>query len=180
MKTKIEIRQEVLQALKIKDDQSRIDETEKIIHQFLQLPIYQNAHTVGVTISNFPEIDTHHLIKLMIQDQKQVLCPVTLPHRQMNFIEIHPDTQFKKTKFGIWEPLIDQTRINNHPDLLIVPGIRFALKSHQRIGFGGGFYDRFLAKFNGKTVSIALPEQLIDYENWDVEPTDITIDQIIY
>lgn len=180
MKTKSEIRQEVLQALQTKEEESRIAETDKVIHRFLSLPFYQDAHTIGVTISNFPEFDTHQLIKLMIQDQKRVLCPVTLPRRQMNFIEIHSDTKFKKTKFGIWEPINDQKRINNQPDLLIVPGLKFALKSHQRIGFGGGFYDRFLSQFKGKTVSITLPEQLTDCENWMVEPTDITIDQIIH
>lgn len=177
---KSEVRCEVLQALQTKEKQIRATETDRVIHQFLSLPVYQNAYTIGVTISNFPEFDTHQLIKLMIRDQKQILCPVTLPHRQMNFIEIHSDTKLRKTKFGIWEPANDQKRINNQPDLLVVPGIMFALKSHQRVGFGGGFYDRFLTKFKGNTVSLALSEQVIDYENWNVEPTDMTVGQIIH
>lgn len=180
MKSKAEIRKEVLQQLTAKSTNNREIETQKLIDKFLKLDIYQKAKTVGITISNFPEVDTHQLIKKILDDQKQICCPITLAHRQMDFIEINSNTKFKKSSFGIWEPEWKQSLVNNQPDILVVPGIKFTINSHQRIGFGGGFYDRFLEKFNGHTVALALPEQITKDVDWQVEPTDIPLEQILY
>ena len=98
----------------------------------------------------------------------------------MDFIEISSDTNFKKSNFGIWEPEWKKEKVNNQPDILIVPGIRYAIDTHQRVGFGGGFYDRFLKKFNGHTVTLALPEQVALSADWQIEPTDMPIDQILH
>ena len=158
----------------------RSSETQKLIAQFLKLDEYQNATSIGITISNFPELDTHQLIKQILKDQKKVCCPITLPHHQMDFIEISPNTSFKKSNFGIWEPEWKKEKVNNQPDILIVPGIKYALDTHQRVGFGGGFYDRFLKKFNGYTVTLALPEQVVLSADWQIEPTDMPIDRILH
>ena len=146
----------------------------------MKLDEYQNATSIGITISNFPELDTHQLIKQILKDQKKVCCPITLPHHQMDFIEISPNTSFKKSNFGIWEPEWKKEKVNNQPDILIVPGIKYALDTHQRVGFGGGFYDRFLKKFNGYTVTLALPEQVVLSANWQIESTDMPIDRILH
>ena len=150
------------------------------MEQFLNLDEYQNATSIGITISNFPELDTHQLIKQILKDQKKVCCPITFPHHQMDFIEISPNTSFKKSNFGIWEPEWKKEKVNNQPDILIIPGIKYALDTHQRIGFGGGFYDRFLKKFSGHTVTLALPEQVALSADWQIEPTDMPIDRILY
>lgn len=180
MESKAQIRKSVLHQLTAKSMVERQTETRKVVKDFLNLDEYQNAVSVGITISNFPELDTHQLIKLILADHKKVYCPVTLPHRQMDFIEIRPDTTFKKSDFGIWEPEWKETRVNNQPDVLVVPGIMYALDTHQRVGFGGGFYDRFLKKFSGHTVTLALPEQITLSANWQIESTDIPIDQILH
>ncbi|MBC8931851.1 5-formyltetrahydrofolate cyclo-ligase, partial [Escherichia coli] len=66
---------------------------------------------------------------------------------------IHP---LIKSKFGILEPNeLAETVDKKVIDLLIVPGVAFN-KDHYRIGFGGGFYDRFLTDFQGHTVSLYL------------------------
>ena len=164
----------------IKPESERQSETQKLVAQFLNLDEYQNATSIGITISNFPELDTHQLIKQILKDQKKVCCPITLPHHQMDFIEISSDTNFKKSNFGIWEPEWKKEKVNNQPDILIVPGIRYAIDTHQRVGFGGGFYDRFLKKFNGHTVTLALPEQVVLSADWQIEPTDMPIDRILH
>ena len=180
MESKAEIRKNVLHQLTVKPENERQSETQKLIAQFLKLDEYQNATSIGITISNFPELDTHQLIKQILKDQKKVCCPITLPHHQMDFIEISPNTSFKKSNFGIWEPEWKKEKVNNQPDILIVPGIRYAIDTHQRVGFGGGFYDRFLKKFNGHTVTLALPEQVALSADWQIEPTDMPIDQILH
>jgi 5-formyltetrahydrofolate cyclo-ligase len=60
-------------------------------------------------------------------------------------------------------------------DLLIVPGLAFSKKGY-RIGFGGGYYDRFLSAFDGKTVSLVFGEQFND--QWTPDVFDIPIDKI--
>lgn len=180
MESKAEIRKNVLHQLTVKPKSERESETQKLVMQFLKLDEYQNATSIGITISNFPELDTHQLIKRILEDQKKVCCPITLPHHQMDFIEISPDTNFKKSDFGIWEPEWKKEKVNNQPDILIVPGIKYALDTHQRVGFGGGFYDRFLKKFNGHTITLALHEQVTLRADWQIEPTDMSIDQILH
>ncbi|MCT6827930.1 MAG: 5-formyltetrahydrofolate cyclo-ligase, partial [Lactobacillus helsingborgensis] len=59
-------------------------------------------------------------------------------------------------------------------------GLAFALDSHQRLGFGGGYYDRFLAKHpQSKTVALVNSKMIFETASWQVEPTDIAIQTII-
>ena len=69
--------------------------------------------------------------------------------------------------------------VNNHLDLVIVPGLAFALDSHVRLGFGGGYYDRFLAKYNPKTVSLVNSQMQFQHAEWPVENTDIPVQTLI-
>lgn len=181
LKTKSEIRSMILKRLKEMPIKERKLETQRIINKFLNLNEYHSAETIGVTISNSPEFDTHQLITNMLADGKHVFCPRTYSHRQMKFIEVTSNTNFDRSSFGIWEPIENtQSIVNNQPDILIVPGLCYAIENHQRVGFGGGFYDRFIKKYNGYTVSLALSVQMVDHVEWNVEPTDMPIDQIIY
>ena len=59
MESKAEIRKNVLHQLTIKPESERQSETQKLVAQFLNLDEYQNATSIGITISNFPELDTH-------------------------------------------------------------------------------------------------------------------------
>ena len=74
----------------------------------------------------------------------------------------------------------------NNPDAEVislgigdVPGLAFALDSHVRLGFGGGYYDRFLAKYNPKTVSLVSSPMQFASSEWPVEKTDIPIQTIV-
>lgn len=153
--------------------------TKRIIEKLIRDPRFQNAQTIGVTISNFPEIDTHHLIEYMWKQGKEIYCPKVMPNHKMDFIKIDQDTHFIKSSFGIWEPERIEKKIQNQFELMIVPGIVFALDNHQRIGFGGGYYDRFLYSFSGKTISLAFAEQTVEKCTWKYEETDFMINQII-
>ena len=60
-------------------------------------------------------------------------------------------------------------------DLIVVPGLLFSSRGF-RIGFGGGFYDRYLADYQGETCSLVFSEQL--YDDWEVEDFDIPVQKI--
>ncbi|MBU9789599.1 5-formyltetrahydrofolate cyclo-ligase [Lentilactobacillus sp. IMAU92037] len=171
-----------IQAQKIEEFFQRKDAAELITNLESRLytdPDYLNSQIVGITLSMPGELDTSPIIKHSLQNDKQVVVPRTLPHRQMEFVLLEEDTYLSQTPFGTREPvggeIIDKTDI----DALIVPGLAFS-KNHYRVGFGGGFYDRYLADFVGKSISLALPPQLYERPRWPVEPHDILIDKIIY
>ena len=85
-------------------------------------------------------------------------------------------TQYLLSDFGVEEPLVQQQVEKSEINLLIVPGLIFSSQGY-RIGFGGGYYDRFLTTFQGQTVSLAFSEQLRD--DWQPAEFDIPVKKII-
>ena len=80
------------------------------------------------------------------------------------------------TAFGLWEPRSERVVEQTHIDLIHVPGVAFNKKGY-RIGYGGGYYDRYLAEFQGKTVSTIYPCQLTDFQpdNYDIPVQEVLI-----
>lgn len=73
----------------------------------------------------------------------------------MIFHWVDTDTVFYTTRFGVAEPETEDIARSNELDLLIVPGLAFN-RAGYRVGFGGGYYDRYLANYKGKTCSLVL------------------------
>lgn len=95
----------------------------------------------------------------------------------MVFHWVDSDTAYYTTKFGVEEPEIEKVASPDELDLLIVPGLVFN-RSGYRIGFGGGYYDRYLANYKGKTCSFVFAEQLM--EDWQIEEFDQPIQQLFF
>ena len=70
-------------------------------------------------------------------------------------------------------PVVEKSEI----DLVLVPGVVFS-EAGNRVGFGGGYYDRFLADYKGKTATQLFPSQIFKKPTWTVEEHDITIQQL--
>lgn len=62
---------------------------------------------------------------------------------------------------------------------MVVPGVAFTA-SGNRLGFGGGYYDRYLKKYKGPKVSMALTTQLAEENEWEPEEFDQRIDKVLY
>ena len=107
-----------------------------------------------------------------------MLVPRTLPKRQMEFVQIDEDTEFEETGFGVLEPLAGMVLQPQEIDLIVVPGVAFTADG-KRLGFGGGYYDRYLANYPGRTVSLALTTQLADAAEWPGEDHDVRIGQVV-
>lgn len=96
----------------------------------------------------------------------------------MDFVVYDPQ-QLVKTSFGLQEPqgnleVVEASRI----DLIHVPGLAFTTKGY-RIGYGGGYYDRYLEHFSGHTLSTIYPCQVQDFmpENHDIPVQEVLIDE---
>ena len=164
-----------LRKLLIKKRKEIIDKKElstRIVNKVLELDIYKEAKVIALYKSMKDEVDTSLLINESLKE-KVVLLPRII-NDEMYFVIINQDTLYEKSNIGVLEPI--GKKYNNAIDLIIVPGIAFD-KNLNRIGFGKGYYDKYLSCHNIYKVGICFDEQIVDYI-----PTldhDIKMDMII-
>ena len=175
---KSELRKQVLQEMKVlpREQKQFIDQalTERLLHH----PFYQEAKIIATYLSFPHEFQTQELIEQALKDGKKVLIPKTYPKGRMDFVVYNPQ-QLVKTSFGLLEPqgnleVVDASQI----DLIHVPGLAFTTEGY-RIGYGGGYYDRYLEHFSGHTLSTIYPCQIQDFipEKYDIPVQEVLIDE---
>lgn len=152
-----------------------------MIHNRLyQSEEWLQSDCIAITISTKYEIDTIPIIERAWNEGKKVAVPKCNPQdKTMVFRYLQHFDQLEKVYNDLQEPreLMTEIALNSELDLIIVPGVAFAPNGY-RIGFGGGYYDRFLQHYNGLTISLLLPEQL--YENIPYEPFDRPVQKLIF
>ena len=141
--------------------------------RILSLQEYKNAELIFVPISFGSELPTSLLISAALKDSKRVVVPA-VRGKNMLLQEITPQTTFHKAAFGILEP-DDGKIIEEMPDFTLLPGLAFSSLGF-RIGYGGGYYDRFLVDYKGISVGVCMPgfKTCVIPEKWDC-PADIMI-----
>ncbi|MBH9990961.1 5-formyltetrahydrofolate cyclo-ligase [Lactobacillus sp. W8092] len=158
--------------------QQKPEQIAQLETRLLQLPQFQQAQTVAITYSMAQEIPTHKIIQTAQQQKKHVFLPQTLPHHQMLFRQINETTQWQRSNFGVWEPQTGPI-LTQGADLTVVPCLAVAADSHKRLGFGGGFYDRYLAQVKTYSVVLVLPVMLFATATWPEAAYDYPITEII-
>ncbi|WDF83803.1 5-formyltetrahydrofolate cyclo-ligase [Lacticaseibacillus pabuli] len=176
---KSDARAQQIAALKAYPQPQRDRETTDLVKQLIGLEAWHHARTIATTVSGPFEVATGGIIAAAQAAGKQVLLPKVMPERQMAFMPYNGMTSLVRSNFGLLEPAYDEQTVNNAPDLVIVPGLAYAMDTHVRLGFGGGYYDRFLAKFHGVSISLALPIQQVQTAFWPVEGFDMPLQQIL-
>ena len=138
-----------------------------------------NAKVIGITISKEPEVDTYQIIRKAWEAGKEVVVPKCNPKdKTLTFRKITEFSQLESVFYGLLEPIIEQT-MEVYPediDLLFVPGLAYTSEGY-RLGFGGGYYDRYLTSYYGKTLSLAFHFQVIP--QFPIEKHDIPVSKII-
>ena len=175
---KAELRKQVLQEMKALPLEQKQAMDQALTDQFLKHPFYQEAKVIATYLSFPHEFQTQELIEQALKDGKKVLIPKTYPRGRMDFVVYNPQ-QLVKTSFGLLEPqgdleVVDASQI----DLIHVPGLAFTTEGY-RIGYGGGYYDRYLKHFPGHTLSTVYPCQIQDFipENHDIPVEEVLIDE---
>lgn len=175
---KAELRKKILQEMKAIPREQKQAMDQALMDQFLKHPFYQEAKTIATYLSFPHEFQTQELIEQALKDGKKILIPKTYPKGRMDFVVYDPQ-QLVKTAFGLLEPqgdleVVDASQI----DLIHVPGLAFTTKGY-RIGYGGGYYDRYLKHFPGHTLSTVYPCQIQDFisENHDIPVQEVLIDE---
>ena len=129
--------------------QDYIQEKSLIIQKnFLNSDLYKNSINICCYLDYKNEVKTDYLIKRAIEDGKNVYIPKIFENNTMEFIKIDLETEYLKNKFNIKEPknITKKFQNSNIPSLFIVPGVVFS-KDNYRIGYGGGYYDRWIGKY---------------------------------
>jgi 5-formyltetrahydrofolate cyclo-ligase len=155
------------------------DLSTTIAYRLYEHPDWKEAQVIGITISMLPEVDTYQIIKKSWELGKQVVIPKCSPkEKKLSFRTLTAFSQLESVFHGLLEPIEAET-IEVGPDqieLLIVPGLAYTREGY-RIGFGGGYYDRFLKDYHGSTISLAFNSQVIPHI--PVEVHDVPVSTII-
>ena len=137
---------------------------DSITQQALALIEERNAQHIALYLSFDGEISTDKLIKILWAQGKQVYLPVLHPFNpnHLLFLRYLPDTPMLKNKFGIWEPKLNVQNVLplDELDILFTPLVAFD-KQGNRLGMGGGFYDRTLQHWQK---SPFIPVPVVMYE----------------
>ena len=175
---KAELRKQVLQEMKALSQEQKQAMDRALTERFLQHPFYQEAKVIATYLSFPHEFQTQGLIKQALKEGKKVLIPKTYPKGRMEFVVYDPQ-QLAKTSFGLLEPQGDLEVVEpSQIDLIHVPGLAFTTEGY-RIGYGGGYYDRYLEHFTGHTLSTVYPCQIQEFnlENHDIPVQEVLIDE---
>lgn len=149
-----------------------------LVSQALALPALNNSQHIALYLANDSELDTFPLIQTLWQQGKQLYLPVLHPFAAgyLLFVRYDKDTLLYPNRFGIPEPLAECHRLLpvDQLDIIFTPLVAFDLKGN-RLGMGGGFYDRTLsqlpAKSRSQVIGLAHNCQQVDAvptDSWDV------------
>lgn len=163
--TKAMLRKKMLVQLQQLTTDEKIAIEKKLLNELIHSSIWEQAKTIGITISLPFEWNTTSIIEAAWKNNKSVCVPRCIVQtKQMEFFRITSFEQLIKGYANILEPDYEKLELvkKSQIDLMLVPGIVFD-KEGYRIGFGGGYFDRYLASFNQATASLVSEQQLIDY-----------------
>ena len=172
--TKEALRQKVLTQLKSTKPERKRRCDARLTQRFLASSAYQESTNLGLFLSMAFEFDTGEILRQSQADGKSLFIPKTYPEGRMTFMPYEKE-QLALSRFGLMEPIGGKAIAKSELDLILVPGLVWN-KAGYRIGFGGGYYDRYLADFTGKTVSLCYDFQLLDFEN---EVHDVAVKEVI-
>ena len=137
-------------------DEDVLKKSQKIFEQIVKSSIYQNSQYIFSYMSFRNEVDTAWFHHKVLEDGKVLLLPKVLTKERMEFYKIKNLSYLNKSAMGILEPNdlceLYQTEKNYIKDaLMILPGLAFDLYGG-RLGYGGGYYDRYIEKLNGEII----------------------------
>lgn len=146
----------------------------QIANKTLELSIWdKNYYHLFLTISDKKEINTDYLLHILQgKDKSVVVSKSDFSSGELIHFLLQENTTLKVSSYGIPEP-VDGIQVNPEQlDVVFVPLLAFDTKG-DRVGYGKGFYDRFLAKCNPNTVFVGLsffePEPLIKSNDTDIK-----------
>ena len=144
---------------------------------FLASEAYKHAKTIYGYLPYNQEVRTVAMLEQALRDGKRVAVPKCYGD-EMRFIFMEDLSLVEKGYANIPEPVADGPVADDETALVLMPGMAFDPQGH-RIGYGGGFYDKFLAKEpNHPTLALCYDFQMV--EHLETEEFDIPVDTVLW
>ena len=161
-------------AMTVEEIESR---SERLAELFLASDAYRNAKIIYGYLPYNQEVRTVPMLEQAMKDGKRVAVPKCYGD-EMKFIFMDDLSKVEKGYANIPEPIADGPVADDENALVLMPGLAFDPQGH-RIGYGGGFYDKFLAQEpNHPTLALCYDFQMMDH--LETEEYDIPVDTVLW
>mgnify|MGYP000939058044 FL=1 len=174
------LREERLAAREVLSEQERSVLDDRITQKLLATSEYAEATTVLTYVSVSSEVSTRMFIECALRDGKTVAVPRCLPGHCLEFVAIASLEQLVAAPFNLLEPsrelpALTEGQMSNA--ICIVPALLVDTKGY-RLGYGAGFYDRFLSTYPGKKICLAY-QQNLSQTTLPHTAFDVAVDMVI-
>lgn len=152
----------------------------QIANHLIKAPIWghENYH-IFLPIQKNNEIDTTLILPILqAKDKNVVISRTDFETKMMHHHLLTDQTTLKLNSYGIPEPQGGIPVADQAIDVVFIPLLAVHKNGH-RIGYGGGFYDRFLSNLRRNTIKVGLSQFELSVDNWEVESHDIPLDLAI-
>ena len=174
--TREEIRSEVREKRKTVSGIQVAEMSIRICEKIVALPEYVRARRVLCYSAVPDEVQTEGILWAIMHSGRELYLPVARRGGLMDAVRVTEDTEMKPDIYGIDTPVSGDTLPPEELDLALIPGIAFD-RNGNRLGFGKGYFDRFLARCRCPFIGLAYELQLVDAI--EARPHDVPMDRIV-
>ena len=175
---KSKLRKEILFKRKLLLKDYKNENEEKIALKVISLIKKNDFKSVLIYLSKEDEVSTVKIIDYLFENNITVAVPICdYKNKTMNFYIIDKNSRYCFDEKNIKIPLDAKSTDAKNFDFAVVPCVG-AQKNGYRLGYGGGYYDRFLKDFRGVSATICFKDFIIDFDF--IEPFDIKTDYVIF
>lgn len=174
---KQDLRRTIRERKRAMTEEEIVERSNALAEKFYNSPAYQAASTIYGYLPYNQEVRTVPMLQRALDEGKRVAVPKVYGE-EMRFIYLEDLTQISKGYAGIPEPIADAPVAEDKQALVLMPGLAFDPQGH-RIGYGGGFYDKFLAK-EPHHPTLALCYEFQMQAHLDTEEFDIPVDTVLW
>ena len=174
---KKELRRQIREKKRAMTEDQIVTASARLGELFLNCPEYKSAKTIYGYLPYNQEVRTVPMLEQAMRDGKRVAVPKCYGD-QMRFIYMDDLSKVENGYANIPEPIADEPVANDKTALVLMPGMAFTADGN-RMGYGGGFYDKFLAaEPDHPTVALCYDFQMVDYIPTD--DYDIPVDRVLW
>lgn len=174
---KKELRRQIREQKRAMTEEEIVSRSEALGRLFVSSAVYQQAKTVYGYLPYNQEVRTVPMLEQALKDGKRVAVP-KIYGDTMKFIYLDDLSEVEKNDMGIPEPIADEPVAEDKTALVLMPGLAFT-EAGDRMGYGGGFYDRFLSEEpDHPTLALCYAFQMV--ESLPTEEFDIPVDCVLW
>lgn len=175
------IRKEIVPQRRSISHREMMEKSAIIQKLLLELAEYEESESIGLYACIKNEVSTDIIFKQAFEDGKKILFPqIKIEEKGLEFVPVQNLEELVLGPFGILSPPYKENvvRIPEEIELLVIPGVAYDLKGG-RLGYGGGFYDRYLQKLVKRPFVVAPAYEFQILDEIPVCPHDVKVDIIV-